>query len=118
MAQEKSTTIGIISLLVNKTSGSVKVFGYDIDTHLEDAKSQIGLVPQEFNFSQFEKVEQIVVQQAGFYGVPRKIAEERAGKYLTQLDLWEKRDKQARTLSGGMKRRLMIARTRCMSRNC
>ena len=106
----KSTTIGIISSLVNKTSGSVKVFGYDIDTQLELAKSQIGLVPQEFNFSQFEKVQQIVVQQAGFYGVPRKIAEERAEKYLTQLDLWEKRDKQARTLSGGMKRRLMISR--------
>lgn len=106
----KSTTIGIISSLVNKTSGSVRVFGYDIDTHLEEAKSQIGLVPQEFNFSQFEKVEQIVVQQAGFYGVPRKVAEARAEKYLKELDLWEKRDKQARTLSGGMKRRLMIAR--------
>ncbi len=106
----KSTTIGIISSLVNKSAGSVKVFGYDIDTQLEQAKAQIGLVPQEFNFSQFEKVEQIVVQQAGFYGVPRKVAEERAEKYLTQLDLWEKRDKQARTLSGGMKRRLMIAR--------
>lgn len=106
----KSTTIGIISSLVNKSAGSVKVFGYDIDTQLEQAKSQIGLVPQEFNFSQFEKVQQIVVQQAGFYGVPRQLAEERAKKYLTQLDLWEKRDKQARTLSGGMKRRLMIAR--------
>lgn len=106
----KSTTIGIISSLVNKSAGSVKVFGYDIDTQLEQAKAQIGLVPQEFNFSQFEKVGQIVVQQAGFYGVPRKLAEERAEKYLTQLDLWEKRDKQARTLSGGMKRRLMIAR--------
>ncbi len=106
----KSTTIGIISSLVNKSAGSVKVFGYDIDTQLEQAKAQIGLVPQEFNFSQFEKVQQIVVQQAGFYGVPRKVAEERAEKYLTQLDLWEKRDKQARTLSGGMKRRLMIAR--------
>lgn len=106
----KSTTIGIISSLVNKSSGSVKVFGYDIDSQLELAKSQIGLVPQEFNFSQFEKVQQILVQQAGFYGVPRKLAEERAEKYLTQLDLWEKRDKQARTLSGGMKRRLMIAR--------
>ena len=106
----KSTTIGIISSLVNKSAGSVKVFGYDIDTQLEQAKAQIGLVPQEFNFSQFEKVEQIVVQQAGFYGVPRKVAEKRAEKYLTQLDLWEKRDKQARTLSGGMKRRLMIAR--------
>ena len=73
----KSTTIGIISSLVNKTSGSVKVFGYDIDTQLELAKAQIGLVPQEFNFSQFEKVEQIVIQQAGFYGVPRNIAIER-----------------------------------------
>ena len=106
----KSTTIGIISSLVNKSAGSVRVFGYDIDTQLELAKSQIGLVPQEFNFSQFEKVLQIVVNQAGFYGVPRLLAHERAEKYLKQLDLWDKRDKQARTLSGGMKRRLMIAR--------
>lgn len=106
----KSTTIGIMSSLVNKTSGTVKIFGYDIDTQLEQAKAQIGLVPQEFNFSQFEKVEQIVVQEAGFYGVPRKVALERAEQYLTALDLWGKKDKQARTLSGGMKRRLMIAR--------
>ncbi|MGL4206025.1 MAG: ABC transporter ATP-binding protein [Aeromonadaceae bacterium] len=106
----KSTTIGIISSLVNKSSGLVQVFGHDIDHELELAKSQIGLVPQEFNFSQFEKVLQIVVNQAGFYGVPRALAFERAEKYLKQLDLWEKRDKQARTLSGGMKRRLMIAR--------
>ncbi len=106
----KSTTIGIISSLVNKSSGSVKVFGYDIDTQVELAKAQIGLVPQEFNFSQFEKVEQIVIQQAGFYGVPRKVAQDRAEKYLKELDLWDKRDKAARTLSGGMKRRLMIAR--------
>jgi ABC-2 type transport system ATP-binding protein len=106
----KSTTIGIISSLVNKSAGRVQVFGYDIDTQLELAKSQIGLVPQEFNFSQFEKVLQIVVNQAGFYGVPRLLAHERAEKYLKQLDLWDKRDKQARTLSGGMKRRLMIAR--------
>lgn len=106
----KSTTIGIISSLVNKSAGSVRVFGYDIDTQLELAKSQIGLVPQEFNFSQFEKVLQIVVNQAGFYGVPRTLAHERAEKYLKQLDLWDKRYKQARTLSGGMKRRLMIAR--------
>jgi ABC-2 type transport system ATP-binding protein len=106
----KSTTIGVISSLVNKSAGSVKVFGYDIDNQLELAKAQIGLVPQEFNFSQFEKVLQIVVNQAGFYGVPRELAHERAEKYLKQLDLWEKRDKQARTLSGGMKRRLMIAR--------
>ena len=106
----KSTTIGIISSLVNKSSGRVQVFGYDIDSQLELAKSQIGLVPQEFNFSQFEKVLQIVVNQAGFYGVPRPLAYQRAEKYLKQLDLWDKRDKQARTLSGGMKRRLMIAR--------
>ncbi len=106
----KSTTIGIISSLVNKTAGSVKVFGYDIDRQLEEAKAQIGLVPQEFNFSQFEKVQQIVVNQAGYYGVPRPLAIERAEKYLKLLDLWDKRDQQARRLSGGMKRRLMIAR--------
>ena len=106
----KSTTIGIISSLVNKTQGSVSVFGYDLDTHLTQAKSCIGLVPQEFNFNQFETVLQIVVNQAGYYGVPRKVAKERAQKYLTQLDLWEKRNAPARTLSGGMKRRLMIAR--------
>ena len=106
----KSTTIGIISSLVNKSSGTVQVFGFDIDSQLELAKSQIGLVPQEFNFSQFEKVEQIVVNQAGLYGVPRELAYQRAEKYLKQLDLWEKRHVQARALSGGMKRRLMIAR--------
>ncbi|WP_421222896.1 ABC transporter ATP-binding protein [Aeromonas enteropelogenes] len=106
----KSTTIGVISLLVNKTQGKVKVFGYDIDTELEQAKAQLGLVPQEFNFSQFEKVIQIVTHQAGFYGVPKAEAKIRAEKYLRQLDLWDKRDMPARTLSGGMKRRLMIAR--------
>lgn len=106
----KSTTIGVISSLVNKTAGSVKVFGHDIDTDLEKAKSFIGLVPQEFNFNQFETVRQIVVNQAGYYGVDRATAFERAEKYLKQTDLWEKRDSQARTLSGGMKRRLMIAR--------
>ncbi|WP_064601926.1 ABC transporter ATP-binding protein [Photobacterium sp. J15] len=106
----KSTTIGIISSLVNKTSGTVKVFGYDIDTQLVDAKNQLGLVPQEFNFNQFETVEQIVVNQAGYYGVERQQAKERAKKYLSQLDLWEKRHERARNLSGGMKRRLMIAR--------
>ncbi len=106
----KSTTIGIISSLVNKSSGQVQIFGHDIDRELEVAKSQLGLVPQEFNFSQFEKVMQIVVNQAGMYGVPRKLAYERAEEYLTKLDLWEKRDHQARALSGGMKRRLMIAR--------
>lgn len=106
----KSTTIGIISSLVNKTQGRVSVFGYDLDTQLTQAKACIGLVPQEFNFNQFETVLQIVVNQAGYYGVPRNIAKERAQKYLTQLDLWEKRNAAARELSGGMKRRLMIAR--------
>lgn len=106
----KSTTIGIISSLVNKSAGKVKVFGYDIDGQLEQAKAQLGLVPQEFNFSQFEKVSQIVTHQAGFYGVPSAEAKVRAEKYLRQLDLWDKRDMAARTLSGGMKRRLMIAR--------
>ena len=106
----KSTTIGVISSLVNKTSGMVKVFGYDIDTDLELAKQNLGLVPQEFNFNQFETVEQIVLQQAGYYGVPKSLAKERAKTYLTKLDLWEKRAERARNLSGGMKRRLMIAR--------
>ncbi|EEZ01257.1 ABC-type multidrug transport system ATPase component [Vibrio sp. RC586] len=106
----KSTTIGIISSLVNKTSGKVTVFGYDLDSQLELAKQQLGLVPQEFNFNPFETVEQIVLQQAGYYGVPKALAKERAKKYLTQLDLWEKRSERARNLSGGMKRRLMIAR--------
>lgn len=106
----KSTTIGIISSLVQKTAGSVKVFDFDIDKQLEEAKLCIGLVPQEFNFNQFETVLQIVVNQAGYYGVPKAVALERAQKYLTQLDLWEKRNSQSRTLSGGMKRRLMIAR--------
>ncbi|USD40727.1 ABC transporter ATP-binding protein [Vibrio sp. SCSIO 43135] len=106
----KSTTIGVISSLVNKTSGKVKVFGFDIDTDLELAKQNLGLVPQEFNFNQFETVEQIVLQQAGYYGVPKTLAKERAQKYLTKLDLWEKRSERARNLSGGMKRRLMIAR--------
>lgn len=106
----KSTTIGVISSLVNKTSGQVKVFGYDIDKSLELAKQNLGLVPQEFNFNQFETVEQIVLQQAGYYGVPKQLAKDRAKKYLTKLDLWEKRSERARNLSGGMKRRLMIAR--------
>ncbi|MGX5914937.1 ABC transporter ATP-binding protein [Aliidiomarina sp. Khilg15.8] len=106
----KSTTIGIISSLVNKSEGTVKVFDYDLDTQLAEVKKQIGLVPQEFNFNQFETVLQIVVNQAGYYGVPRRLAKERAEKYLSQLGLWEKRNDPARTLSGGMKRRLMIAR--------
>lgn len=106
----KSTTIGIISSLVNKTSGQVKVFGYDLDNDKVNAKRQLGLVPQEFNFNPFETVLRIVVSQAGYYGVERKEALIRAEKYLRQLDLWEKRDQRARMLSGGMKRRLMIAR--------
>ncbi|MEI6898063.1 MAG: ABC transporter ATP-binding protein [Psychromonas sp.] len=106
----KSTTIGIISSLVNKTSGQVNVFGYDLSTQLEQAKQQIGLVPQEFNFNQFEPPIQILVNQAGYYGIKRKDALRRAEKYLKQLDLWEKRDQPSRELSGGMKRRLMIAR--------
>jgi ABC-2 type transport system ATP-binding protein len=106
----KSTAIGVISSLVNKTQGKVEVFGCDIDTDLEAAKSHLGLVPQEFNFSQFETLTQILVNQAGYYGVPRGEAHKRADKYLAQLGLLEKKDKQARTLSGGMKRRLMIAR--------
>ncbi|GGA80254.1 multidrug ABC transporter ATP-binding protein [Neiella marina] len=106
----KSTTIGILSSLVTKSSGSVTVFGHSIDRELEKAKSCIGLVPQEFNFNQFETLLQIVVNQAGYYGVPRKDALQRAEKYLTQLELWEKRNHRARELSGGMKRRLMIAR--------
>lgn len=106
----KSTTIGIITSLVNKTSGSVHVFGHSIDDELEKAKSFIGLVPQEFNFNQFESLMSILVNQAGYYGVDRKLAYQRAEKYLKQLDLWEKRNDAARMLSGGMKRRLMIAR--------
>ena len=106
----KSTTIGIISSLVNKTSGQVKVFDFDLDKDLEAAKSQLGLVPQEFNFNQFETVLQIVVNQAGYYGVPKALALVRAEKYLGQLGLWEKRNARSRELSGGMKRRLMIAR--------
>ncbi|MCC8367909.1 ABC transporter ATP-binding protein [Xenorhabdus sp. PB61.4] len=106
----KSTTIGIISSLVNKSSGKVNVFGYDIDTDLVNAKRQLGLVPQEFNFNPFETVIQIVLNQAGYYGVPRNVAQNRAETYLSQLDLWGKRNERANRLSGGMKRRLMIAR--------
>lgn len=106
----KSTTIGIISSLVNKSAGQVKVFGHSIDNDLEAAKRCIGLVPQEFNFSQFETCLQIVVNQAGYYGVPRKIAHQRAEEVLRQLSLWDKRNTPSRELSGGMKRRLMIAR--------
>lgn len=106
----KSTTIGIISSLVNKTGGKVRVFGYDLQQNVVNAKRQLGLVPQEFNFNQFETVMQIVVSQAGLYGVEKPEALKRAEKYLQQLDLWYKRNERARMLSGGMKRRLMIAR--------
>ncbi len=106
----KSTAIGIISALVNKSAGKVEVFGHDIDTDLTNAKKQLGLVPQEFNFNMFEGVEQIIVQQAGYYGISRKEAKKRAQPILEQLGLWDKRNSQSRELSGGMKRRLMIAR--------
>jgi ABC-2 type transport system ATP-binding protein len=106
----KSTTIGILSTLVNKTSGSVNVFGHDLDQQPSALKRCIGVVPQEFNFNQFEKCFDIVVTQAGYYGIPARIAKARAEQYLTQLGLWDKRDAPSRELSGGMKRRLMIAR--------
>ena len=106
----KSTTIGILSTLVNKTSGSVNVFGHDLDREPAALKRCLGVVPQEFNFNQFEKTFDIVVTQAGYYGIPPKLAKERAEQYLTQLGLWDKRDVPSRSLSGGMKRRLMIAR--------
>ncbi len=106
----KSTTIGIVSSLVNKSGGTVRVFGHDIDTELAAAKACIGLVPQEFNFNIFEPVVEILVNQAGYYGIPRRVAFERAERYLHQLGLWDRRHDQAQMLSGGMKRRLMIAR--------
>jgi ABC-2 type transport system ATP-binding protein len=106
----KTTAIGITTSLVNKTSGTVEVFGHDVDKELEEAKSCIGLVPQEINFNQFETPFTIVVNQAGFYGIPRHVAKQRAEKYLNQLQLWDRRNSTARALSGGMKRRLMIAR--------
>src|ERR1700731_2982572 len=106
----KTTAIGIVTSLVNKTSGVVEVFGHDIDRELEVAKSCIGLVPQEINFNLFETCFTIGVNQAAFYGIPRPLAKQRAEKYLKQLQLWERRNSIARSLSGGMKRRLMIAR--------
>jgi len=106
----KSTTIGIISGLVNKSAGQVKIFDHDLDIDPAAAKSCLGLVPQEFNFNQFEPVIEIIVNQAGYYGIPRDEAFKRAETYLKQLELWEKRHVMARELSGGMKRRLMIAR--------
>jgi ABC-2 type transport system ATP-binding protein len=106
----KSTCIGIISGLVNRTSGNVKIFGHSIDDEFLLAKSLLGSVPQEFNFNTFEPVEEIVTNQAGFYGVPARIARKETEHYLKQLGLWQHRRSQARRLSGGMKRRLMIAR--------
>ncbi|TDV70475.1 ABC transporter ATP-binding protein [Pseudomonas sp. LP_7_YM] len=106
----KSTTIGIISTLVNKTTGSVNIFGHDLDRNPAQLKRSIGVVPQEFNFNQFEKTFDIVVTQAGYYGIAPRVAKERAERYLTQLGLWDKRNVPSRSLSGGMKRRLMIAR--------
>lgn len=106
----KSTTIGIITSLVNKSSGTVSIYGHDIDNDFAAAKACVGVVPQEFNFNIFERVIDILLNQAGYYGIPRKQAMERAEKYLKQLGLWEKHRTPARSLSGGMKRRLMIAR--------
>src|SRR6204780_262456 len=106
----KTTLIGIITSLVNKSGGTASVFGYDIDRDLERAKSCIGVVPQELNFNQFETPLTIVINQAGFYGIARPEARRRAEQYLKQLQLWDKRNGAARGLSGGMKRRLMIAR--------
>jgi ABC-2 type transport system ATP-binding protein len=106
----KSTTIGIITSLVNKTAGSVKVFGADLDREPMKVKRYLGLVPQEFNFNMFEPVEEVVLNQAGYYGVAPAEAQERAEESLKKLGLWEKRRTMARALSGGMKRRLMIAR--------
>ncbi len=106
----KTTLIGIITSLVNKTAGEARVFGYSIDRELEAAKACIGIVPQEINFNMFESPYTILVNQAGFYGIPRPVARARAEQYLKQLHLWEKRGGISRGLSGGMKRRLMIAR--------
>jgi ABC-2 type transport system ATP-binding protein len=106
----KTTLIGIVTSLVNKTGGQATVFGHDIDRELEAAKACIGVVPQELNFNMFETPSTIVVNQAGFYGISRPVARERAELYLKKLQLWEKRNNISRGLSGGMKRRLMIAR--------
>lgn len=107
----KSTTIGILTSLINKTAGKIRVFDVDFDDDPEKAKSFIGVVPQEFNFNIFVRAIDIVTTQAGYYGLPPKLAHERAAYYLDKLDLWEKRDQQVRHLSGGQKRRLMIARS-------
>ena len=106
----KSTLINILCSLVLKTQGEVSIFGHNIDTHVELAKRDIGVIPQEFNFFQFSAVIDILLDQAGYFGVPRRVAKERAHHYLGLLGLWEKRNSRAGHLSGGMKRRLMIAR--------
>lgn len=106
----KSTTIGLITTLLNKTSGSIRIHGYDLDNEPEKAKSCLGLVPQEINLNIFENCEQILLSQAGYYGISRKNALIRAEALLVQLGLWDKRHSIVRHLSGGMKRRLMIAR--------
>ena len=106
----KSTTLGVVSSLVNKTQGKVHIFGHDLDGDLDAAKRLMGIVPQEFNFNMFEKVQDIVIQQAGYYGIARAEAKVRTEELLKQLGLWDKKDQASRTLSGGMKRRLMIAR--------
>ena len=106
----KTTAIGVITSLINKTAGTVRVFGHDIDTDLNAAKACLGVVPQEVNLNVFDIVENIVINQAGFYGMPKKIARFRAQECLEQLQLWDRRFEVARNLSGGMKRRLMIAR--------
>ncbi len=106
----KSTTIGILCSLVNKSAGSVSVMGHDIDTAFAMAKRKLGVVPQEFNFNQFEKTQNILINTAGYHGIPRAEAEPRIEHYLKRLGLWDKRDNPSRALSGGMKRRLLIAR--------
>ena len=106
----KSTTIGVISTLVNRSAGEVEVFDRNVDTNVYETKLDLGVVPQEINFNLFERVEDVVITQAGYYGLPRSLAKERSDKYLRQLGLWDKRRDRSRSLSGGMKRRLMIAR--------
>jgi len=106
----KSTTIGIISSLIKKTSGKIKIFGHDLDLDAAKAKSLLGVMPQEINFGTFEKVSNILIHQAGYYGIPKSIALDRAERYLNEMGLWELRNLQAIQLSGGMKRRLMVAR--------
>tara|TARA_B100000035_G_scaffold188712_1_gene161126 strand:- start:4391 stop:5314 length:924 start_codon:yes stop_codon:yes gene_type:complete len=106
----KSTTIGIITSLIKKTSGDIKIYGIDIDKNFVKAKTYIGLVPQEINFNTFEPINEIIINQAGYYGVPRSIAVPEAEKLLRKLGLWDKKDQFSRKLSGGMQRRLMVAR--------